>query len=113
MNQYIVERGDTLSDLAEYLLGEGYSYWDLLEYNPQIEDPDYIEVGDVIYYPSSDMIIPGDEYLPEVTPTATPVTPSKFSLFSKPNIYYLAGGLILLTTVLMTSKKSKSKEASI
>ena len=53
MNQYTVKPGDSLSALASVLIGPGASYHELWSHNPQIADPNRIEIGDVIYYPGT------------------------------------------------------------
>lgn len=45
---YIVQPGDTLSGIAERF---GVSLSDLIKANPQIDDPDLIHPGEVVYIP--------------------------------------------------------------
>lgn len=42
---HVVERGDTLSELAEEFLGDGSKWPKIAHANPIIEDPDHIEIG--------------------------------------------------------------------
>ena len=52
MNTYTVQPGDTLTSIAAQVLGPGHQYGELLPYNPQITDPNVIQVGEVINYPA-------------------------------------------------------------
>lgn len=100
MSQYVVKRGDTLSALAYKLLGPGYTYYDLMDFNPQINDPDFIEVGDIIEYPGDDMVIPGDVYIDQPA-------------VAIPNSFYYIAGIIILTSTYFYLSKNKSKERSL
>lgn len=50
---YTVKSGDTLSKLAPILLGPGKTYHELMTYNPQITNPNLIQIGQKIYYPET------------------------------------------------------------
>ncbi|MDQ3154214.1 MAG: LysM peptidoglycan-binding domain-containing protein [Actinomycetota bacterium] len=57
---YIVQPGDTLSGIAERF---GISLSDLIRANPQINDPDLIHPGEVVYIPARHrryIVQPGD-----------------------------------------------------
>lgn len=49
--KYVVEPGDTLSGIAAKIYGEAWMWNILAHRNPQIENPDYIQVGWVIDIP--------------------------------------------------------------
>eukprot|EP01006_Ploeotia_vitrea_P015727 TRINITY_DN45958_c0_g1_i1.p1 TRINITY_DN45958_c0_g1~~TRINITY_DN45958_c0_g1_i1.p1 ORF type:complete len:191 (+),score=17.47 TRINITY_DN45958_c0_g1_i1:45-575(+) len=49
IESYCIQDGDTLSELAE---AWGVTVDDILEMNPQIEDPDQIFAGDELYIPA-------------------------------------------------------------
>lgn len=51
MLEYIVQPGDTLGVIAKKLLGDASRYREFLTWNPDIDDPDSIEIGQVIKYP--------------------------------------------------------------
>lgn len=62
---HLVERGDTLSELAEEHLGSASQWPKIAHANPIIEDPDHIEIG-------WKLRIPGAVVPPEPTPQPTP-----------------------------------------
>jgi len=93
MNIYTVKPGDTLSAIAKALLGPGATYWDLVQYNPEISDPDVIEVGQLIRYPGEEKTTP----VAAGKPMALPSLPkSKLNL-----VLYGAAGLMGLMAVMM------------
>lgn len=74
---YIVKAGDTLFGIAKNYTGDGNRYRELLPANPQITNPNLIEIGDMINIPSSW----GKSGLPAVvTPSSTPQTQGKSNL---------------------------------
>jgi len=46
-----VQRGETLSSIAEKYYGHGYLWVKLKEYNRWIDDPDRIPIGEIVYVP--------------------------------------------------------------
>ena len=48
---YHIERGDTLSQLAEWVYGDGSQYDRIVDANPWIEDPDEIQASWWIWIP--------------------------------------------------------------
>jgi hypothetical protein len=103
MSEYIVQPGDTLSQLAIDLLGEGHSYQDLMRYNSQISDPDLIEVGDSIYYPEEEAASPQPSN--PGAPYPAPMPPDYVMPVNKNKMYYIAGAVILAAALLMGNKK--------
>jgi len=81
MNTYIVRPGDTLSAIAKALLGPGATYWDLVSYNPEISDPDAIEVGQEILYPGEAKTIPASETKAPVSLPALPKSKMNLVLY--------------------------------
>jgi LysM repeat protein len=66
---YRVKAGDNLNSIA---VGNGISYAQLIAANPQITNPNHIEVGQIIY-------IPWQTWVPPASPSPTPteeITPS-------------------------------------
>ncbi|AKU91039.1 LysM peptidoglycan-binding domain-containing protein [Vulgatibacter incomptus] len=49
-NKHVVEKGDTLWDLSEKVLGSPWSWPKVWSYNPQIENPHWIYPGDEINF---------------------------------------------------------------
>lgn len=101
MNTYIVRPGDTLSAIAKALLGPGATYWDLVSYNPEISDPDAIEVGQEILYPGEAKTIPASETKAPVSLPA--LTGSKMNL--APFLYGSAALMGLSAIALLLSPK--------
>jgi hypothetical protein len=48
-----IRAGDTFRDLAAKYLGSKDRAWDLIKANPQISDPDVLDVGETVYLPST------------------------------------------------------------
>jgi hypothetical protein len=48
---HTVQRGETLSSIAEKYYGNRYDWVRLKEYNPQIENPDKIPIGEIVFVP--------------------------------------------------------------
>jgi hypothetical protein len=72
-----VKRGETLNSIA---VDEGISYAQLVAANPQIKDPNHIEVGWWLYIPWQTWVPPASpsptpEPTPEPTPVPTPYVP--------------------------------------
>jgi nucleoid-associated protein YgaU len=42
---YLIEQGDTLFQLAEWVYGDGRAFWLIQQANPWMTDPDQIQVG--------------------------------------------------------------------
>lgn len=100
MNTYTVKPGDTLSAIAKALLGPGATYWDLVQYNPEISDPDVIEVGQLIRYPGEAKTIPASE-------TKAPVSLPK----SKMNLVLYGAAAVMAGLSLMLALSPKDKVA--
>jgi len=97
MKFYTVQAGDTLSLLAPVLMGPGYTWQDLHAHNPQITNPDLIEVGDMIYYP--DPTKPTPPGLKMIFPPG---------LFKSPMFLYSLAGVVVLTALLLLPKPRKA-----
>lgn len=100
LERYTVQPGDSLSLLAMRLIGPQASWQDLWKYNPQIIDPDVIQVGESIYYPAkevddsatrggSESVVSGESFL------------ARHGL----HLAYGAGALMVLSALLLTRKK--------
>jgi len=100
MNTYNVQAGDTLSILAPQLLGPGASWQDLWQHNPQITNPDRIEIGDVIFYPKSAAIEP-------ILGPAAPARPTG-EIWKSPVVLYSAAGAVVLIALAVFMPKRKS-----
>lgn len=99
MKTYTVQPGDTLSVLATVLIGPGASYQDLWQYNAQIANPDYIQVGDVIFYPES------------ASSSPSILASSKFAFLKKPAFLYSISGLLLASAFLIRPGMKKANPA--
>jgi hypothetical protein len=115
MSAYVIQRGDTLFEIAESYTGNGNRYNEILDSNPSITDPDVIVEGNVIDLPSSwSASTSSSDNLPAVTPKGR-------ALFSKPalessvpgtdwgTIIALGLGGVIIIGGAMYFLKSKSK----
>jgi LysM repeat protein len=104
--KYIVKAGDTLSKIAAQYLGSASKYWDIVNVNPSITDPDYIEVGQIIEIP--------DAISPPVSPTPTYASPqasvSSDNSFMKYIPYAVAAVVIGFLFMNLSNKKEIVKE---
>ncbi len=48
---HVVQRGESLYSIAEKYYKNRYEYVRLKEYNPWIEDPDLLKIGDIVFVP--------------------------------------------------------------
>ena len=48
---HVVRPGETLSSIAEKYYGNRYDWVRLKEYNPQIENPDKVPIGEIVFVP--------------------------------------------------------------
>lgn len=80
-NTYTVVSGDTMSRIAAKL---GVTLDALIAANPQVTNPDYIDVGQILNVPGAvDVPPPTPDPVPDPTPTPTPVpSPPYCSLFN-------------------------------
>lgn len=113
METYTVQSGDTLSALATALLGDGYTYQDLMQYNPQISDPNMISVGDVINYPDDPTVPPVSTTDPAALDTSTVTVPVATAPAAATNTKLIYGvALALLAGAFFFLPKGKKAKAS-
>lgn len=94
MNTHYVKAGESLSILAPILLGPGASWQDLWSHNPQISNPDVLEIGDPVFYPKNSAEEPSGSI-----PPVLPIT-------KKPVIYAAVGvGALMLIALAFTLSK--------
>ena len=111
-NNYTVARGDSLSSIAAKLLGNSNLWRDIWNANPQIDDPNKIEVGMVLNIPGE---IRSSTSTSSVTPsgprmTAVPNVPEEDSgsILSSPYFLLGAAGVALVIVLMATQKKVAS-----
>ena len=49
--QYTTKQGETFQILASKLLNDGTRYWEIADFNPQVQWPDAIPAGTIIRIP--------------------------------------------------------------
>jgi len=119
--KYVIKRGDTLGIIAAKYLGSSSRYTDIVRANPQITNPNVIEVGMEITIPNATSNIAAPT-LPYVAPATTSDFPPKGTfmdnvtaqfktLFSDKKMLAIVGGgaALLVVTLLLITKKNKSK----
>lgn len=105
MRVYRVEAGDSISSITPKLLGLPVSEWRVLwGYNPQIEDPNVIQVGDPIYFPS-------DTSVAEQSVQPTGVAATKKPILQQPLVLAGASGALVLAAILLTRPQKGAKKS--
>ena len=57
-DRYIVKPGDTLWSISEQEYGTGYEWIEIIKANPDIVDPGYLAVGQILVIPDTNKILP-------------------------------------------------------
>jgi len=122
--KYVIKRGDTLGLIAAEYLGSSARYTEIVKANPQIVNPNIIDVGMEITIPNATSNISAPR-IPYVSPATTRDFPPSGSfmdnvsaqfktLFSDKKMLAIVGGgaALLIVTLLLITKKNKSKVTS-
>lgn len=115
-NNYTVARGDSLSSIAAKLLGNANLWRDIWNANPQIDDPNVIEVGTVLNIPgeirssasSTSSQAPSGPRMTAVPNIPDDSADTSSSFLSSPLFLVGAAGISLLIVLMVTKKKVAS-----
>jgi len=80
--EYVIQKGDTLGIIAAKYLGSSSKYTDIVKANPQIKNPNLIEVGQTITIPNATMNIAAPT-LPSVKPATKKDYPIEGTFISR------------------------------